>query len=162
MRFSGLFLVVYTLMAGGCGFGDDDGPTTVCNPVTVSEEEDIINQYIDQNGLTMQTTSSGLRYSIDTPGTGDNIMYGDEVEVEYRGSLLTGSVFDQGTLPLFTLTEGSFIAGFEEALLLFNEGAEGMIIIPSSLAYGCFPPTGSIIGDNEVLVFEINILSVNP
>lgn len=140
----------------------DDGPTTDCVPVTVAEEDPIIDAYIADNGLTMQTTASGLRYSIETPGTGDNIVYGDVIEVEYQGALLDGSTFDQGTLGPALFNQGSFIPGFEEGLLLLNEGAEALFILPSSLAYSCFPPQGSIIGDNEILIFEITVLSVNP
>lgn len=140
----------------------DDGPTTVCNPVTIADENPVIDAYIDANGLTMQTTASGLRYSIETAGTGDDIEYSDVIEVDYQGALLNGSTFDAGTLGPAAFNPGSFIPGFEEGLLLLNEGAEALFILPSSLAYGCFPPPGSIIGDNEILIFEMTIVSVNP
>ena len=144
---------------------NDDGPRTVCVPETVAQQEAEINDYIDQNGLTMQTTASGLRYSIDLPGTGDNATYGDVIEISYQGALLDGTIFDAGTIgpPQFpTFEQNSFIPGFEEALLLMNEGSQATIIIPSEIAYGCFPPFGSIIGDNEILVFEMTMDSINP
>jgi FKBP-type peptidyl-prolyl cis-trans isomerase len=143
----------------------DDGPTTVCVPETIAQQETVINEYIDQNGLTMQTTASGLRYSIDMPGAGDNAMYGDVIEIDYRGTLLSGAQFDAGTIgpPQFpSLVQGSFIPGFEEALLLLNEGAQATIIIPSELGYACFPPPGGIIGENEILVFEMTMVSISP
>jgi FKBP-type peptidyl-prolyl cis-trans isomerase len=131
----------------------------------VAQQEAEINDYIDQNGLTMQTTASGLRYSIDVPGNGDNATYGDVIEITYQGALLSGAIFDAGTIgpPQFpSLIQNSFIPGFEEALLLMNEGSQATIIIPGELAYACFPPQGTIIGDNEILVFEMTMDSINP
>lgn len=147
------------LLIQGCT--SDDAPVNTCEPVPVSEQDEIIDQYIDQNGLSTQTTASGVRYTIETPGTGDPIEYGSTVEVEYQGTLLNGNDFDAGTIGPITLTENIFIPGFEEGLLQFSEGAEGLIIVPGALGYGCFPPQNSIIMDNEVLVFAVNILSVN-
>ena len=158
-----IILVLGAWLIQACG--SDDGPTTVCVPETVQQQEDVINNYIDQNGLTMQTTASGLRYSIDQAGTGDNAMYDDVIEIDYAGSLFNGQIFDQGTIgpPQFpTFAQGSFIPGFEEALLLMNEGSRLTAIIPGALAYGCFPPFGTIIGDNEILIFEITMTSINP
>ena len=163
MKFNLLVISVCALFAYSCGI--DDGDVPVCDPVPVADQNDIIDDYIAQNALDMQTTASGLRYSIDVPGTGDNVMYGDTVELDYIGTLLTGGTFDQGTLgpPSFpTFEPNSFIPGFEEGLLLFNDGAQGTIILPGALAYGCFPPVGSPIGDNEILIFQITIVSINP
>ena len=162
MRYTVFFILPFLIIQGCLS---DDGPTTACVPETVEQQEATIDNYIDQSGLTMQTTASGLRYSIDLPGTGDNAMYGDVIEIQYSGVFLDGTQFDAGTIgpPQFpTFQEGSFIAGFEEALLLLNEGSQATIVIPSALAYGCFPPIGSIIGDNEILVFELTMVSINP
>jgi len=160
MRSLLLVLVLCGLITQVCGF-DDDEPGSNCTPVPVSEQEDLINQYIDQQGWTMQSTASGLRYVIETPGTGDNIMYGDTIELDYQGALLTGGTFDSGSIGPVVFSQGGFIPGFEEGLLLFNEGAQGIIILPSALAYGCFPPQGSTIGQNQVLLFEITVTNVD-
>ena len=160
MKHTIIVLLISTLIATGCA-SDDDGPRTVCNPVPASEQDDLINEFVDQNGWTMQTTSSGLRYSIETPGTGDNIMYGDTIEIDYQGALLSGASFDAGTIGPIIFGQNSFIPGFEESLLLVNEGAEALFILPGEIAYGCFPPVGSIIGDNEVLIFEVTVLNVD-
>jgi FKBP-type peptidyl-prolyl cis-trans isomerase FkpA len=160
MKITTYIFFVVALFIQSCS--SDDGPTTVCVPATVAEQDQIIDDYIADNGLTMQTTASGLRYSIETLGAGDNIAYGDVIEVEYKGTLLNGSPFDAGTLGPAIFNQGSFIPGFEEGLLLLNEGSEGLFILPGALAYGCFPPQGSIIGDNEILIFEMTIVSINP
>ena len=160
MRLAFFVLIIFGLLTTGCGF-DDDSPGANCTPATVAEQEDLINQYIDQQGWTMQSTASGIRYTIETPGTGDNISFGDTVELDYHGVLLTGATFDAGSIGPAVFEQGAFISGFEEGLQLFNEGAEGTMILPSALAYGCFPPQGSIIGQNEVLLFEITVTNVD-
>ena len=150
-----------TLIIQGCS--SDDTPAPTCEVVPVSEQDEIIDAYIDANGLMMQTTASGVRYTVETPGTGDPIEYGSVIEVEYQGVLLDGTDFDNGVIgeiEPFVFEENRLIPGFEEAMLLFKEGDEGLIIIPGALGYGCFPPFGSVIGQNEVLVFSVNILSV--
>jgi len=154
-----LIAILFTaLIFQGCS--SDDTPAPTCEVVPVSEQDEIIDAYIDANGLNMQTTASGLRYAVETPGTGDPIQYGSTIEVEYQGVLLDGTDFDSGTLGPLTLNENTFIPGFEEALLQFSEGAEGLVIVPGALGYGCFPPLGGVISQNEVLVFSVNILSV--
>ena len=155
--------LVFALFGQSCLKSDES--TIVCTPETVEQQNSTIDDYIAENNIPMQVTASGLRYSIDEAGTGDNVIYGDTIEVAYRGTLLDGSIFDQGTLgpPSFPFfQENSFIPGFEEGLLLLNEGAQATLILPGALAYGCFPPQGSIIGNNEILIFEITMVSVNP
>ena len=108
-----MFWHIGALLTLGCS--NDDGPSTVCNPVPASEQDDIINEAIDQNGWTMQTSSTGLRYSIETPGSGDNIMLGNTIEIDYQGALLLdGTVFDAGSFGPIVFDQGAFIPGFEE------------------------------------------------
>lgn len=89
-----------------------------------------------------------------------------EVAIKYTGKTLDGIVFDSNTdstfghtEPLqFTLGTGQLIKGLDEGLTYFNEGAKGLIIIPSPLAYGK-NGSGEIIGKNKILVFEIEVLT---
>ena len=161
MKYVLYFLAIGIFFIQGCS-SDDDTPPTVCTPIPAEDQEDIINEALDQSGWTMETSSTGLRYSIETPGVGDNIMFGNTIEINYQGTLLNGTVFDAGTIGPVVFQQGAFIPGFEEGLLLLNEGSEGLFILPGEIAYGCFPPPGSIIGENEVLIFEVTVLSVTP
>ncbi len=158
-----VYIFIVALMGQSCGLSDDT--TVVCTPETVAQQDPIIDDYIAENNMPMQVTASGLRYSIDEAGTGDNVVYGDTIEVAFLGALLDGPIFDQGVIgpPSFPeFQENSFILGFEEGLLLLNEGAKATFILPSELAYGCFPPQGSIIEENDILIFEVTMVSVNP
>ena len=53
------------------------------------------------------------------------------------------------------------IPGWTEGLQLIKEGGKARLVIPSELAYGP-GGMGNAIGPNETLVFEVELLKVNP
>ncbi len=106
---------------------------------------------------------SGLMYRVIKDGTGDSAKLADSVTVNYRGTLIDGSEFDSSAKAgkPFTTRVGAVIKGWTEALQLMKPGSKWELYIPSDLAYG---PNGSgpKIGPNSVLVFEVELLSVEP
>lgn len=144
-------------------------------------ETDGANKYIADHKLTLQTTASGLKYAITKPGTGIKPQNGDTVLVNYAGRNLDDKVFDssieavakQAGLqqpgrtyePIVVYvgsagTEHSVIAGWNEGLLLLNEGSKATFVIPSNLAYGA---QGS--GDIKpfsTIVFDLELVKVKP
>lgn len=110
------------------------------------------------------TTASGLQYEVLSAGagTGETAKMGDEVSVNYTGTLIDGTVFDasarHGGPASFTV--GQVIPGWNEALALMKEGDKWKLYIPSDLAYGEQGPPG--IGSNQVLIFEVELLKVSP
>lgn len=109
------------------------------------------------------TTESGLQYQVLTAGNGDKPKLTDQVQVHYEGKLLSGEVFDssyqRGEPVTFGLNQ--VIAGWQEGLQLMSVGSKWKIFIPSDLAYGP-GGTGGPIGPNETLVFEVELLDINP
>jgi FKBP-type peptidyl-prolyl cis-trans isomerase len=109
------------------------------------------------------TTASGLQYMILTQGTGPKPKSTDMVSVNYRGTTIDGKEFDssykRGQPASFPVT--GVIPGWTEALQLMNVGTKAKLFVPASLAYG---PRGAgpDIGPNATLIFEIELLSVNP
>lgn len=121
--------------------------------------------YLADNGKKegVTTTASGLQYEELTAGTGVAPTAEDTVEVHYRGTLVDGTEFDSSyarnepvSFPL-----GGVIPGWTEGLQLMKEGGKGRLVIPSDLAYGP-GGMGNAIGPNETLVFEVELLKVNP
>jgi len=54
----------------------------------------------------------------------------------------------------------NLIKGWQEALLLMTEGAKWQVYIPSNLAYGeAGAPTGRL-GSNEVLIYDVDLVSI--
>ncbi|AXS84185.1 MULTISPECIES: FKBP-type peptidyl-prolyl cis-trans isomerase [Marinobacter] len=110
----------------------------------------------------VKTTESGLQYEVLEKGDGEKPAETDTVQVHYTGELLSGEVFDssreRGEPVTFALNQ--VIPGWTEGLQLMSEGARYKLYIPSDLAYG--PGGNRAIGPNETLVFDVELLDVNP
>lgn len=109
------------------------------------------------------TTESGLQYELLEAGSGASPSASDVVKVHYRGNLIDGTEFDssyaRGEPVSFPLN--GVISGWTEGLQLMKTGEKARLVIPADLAYG---PNGmgNAIGPNETLVFEVELLAVNP
>jgi FKBP-type peptidyl-prolyl cis-trans isomerase len=109
-------------------------------------------------------TESGLQYIVITQGSGEVAKDGDTVSVHYTGSLLDGTEFDSSikrNSPLsIVLGEGQLIKGWVEMLRLMKKGDKVKTWIPSSLGYG--EQGNHVIPGNSLLVFEIELIDINP
>lgn len=108
----------------------------------------------------VQTTESGLQYQIIEQGSENVAGLKDTVKVNYKGTLLDGTVFDQteegGEPAEFTLSH--VIKGWQEGIQLIGEGGKIKLFVPSELAYGEGGNQG--IEPNSTLVFEVELISV--
>jgi FKBP-type peptidyl-prolyl cis-trans isomerase FklB len=104
---------------------------------------------------------SGLQYKILSAGTGPKPTASDSVVCNYRGTLIDGKEFDssykRGQPATFPV--GGVIKGWTEALQLMPVGSKWQLFVPSELAYGD-RGTGSDIGPNATLIFELELLSI--
>ena len=109
------------------------------------------------------TLPSGLQYQILKTGTGPTPKADDTVVCNYRGTLIDGTEFDssyaRGTSA--TLNVGAVIKGWTEALQKMPVGSKWRLVVPSDLAYG-EKGAGDDIGPNAVLVFDVELLSIQP
>lgn len=108
------------------------------------------------------TTPSGLQYMVMKSGTGDSPKATDSVTVHYHGTLIDGTVFDssvQRGVPA-TFPVNGVIPGWVEALQMMKVGDKWKLFIPANLAYGAQSP-GPGIPANSVLIFEVELLSIN-
>ncbi|MCX7402043.1 MAG: FKBP-type peptidyl-prolyl cis-trans isomerase [Planctomycetia bacterium] len=106
---------------------------------------------------------SGLQYEVLKAGVGAQPKLADTVSTRYRGTHLDGTEFD-GTDPAgepATFPIRGVVPGWQEALPLMKTGSKWRLYVPPDLGYGVegSPP---VIQPNEVLVFEIELLQVNP
>jgi FKBP-type peptidyl-prolyl cis-trans isomerase FklB len=106
---------------------------------------------------------SGLQYNIIKSGYGGRPGPLDEVQVTYTGWLINGKPFD-GTEPMTpaNFTVNKLIPGWTEALGLMRVGDKWHIVIPANLAYGARGAGDGLIPPNQVLVFDMELLSIKP
>ena len=107
-------------------------------------------------------TESGLQYLTIKEGKGKSPKVDDEVEVHYHGTLINGEVFDSSIEREETakFRVNQVIKGWTEGLQLMKVGGKRKFFIPSDLAYG--ESGNNAIGPNEVLVFEVDLISITP
>ena len=108
------------------------------------------------------TLPDGLQYKVIKAGTGPKPTISDTVTVHYEGKTVDGTEFDssykRGEPATFPVS--GVIQGWTEALQLMPAGSTWELYIPASLAYGTrgAPP---VIGPNEVLIFKVELISVD-
>ncbi|TSJ43824.1 peptidylprolyl isomerase [Mucilaginibacter corticis] len=141
-----------------------------------AEESGIIDKYVADNKLIVKTTPSGLKYKITQPSLKPKPLAGDTVFVNYVGRRLDGKVFDSSIEtaakeanlqqpgrvyePIkFALGAQGVIPGWEEGLLLLNEGSKATFIIPSKLAYG-ERQSGPDLPPFSTLIFDVELVKV--
>ncbi|MGA9406643.1 MAG: FKBP-type peptidyl-prolyl cis-trans isomerase [Bacteroidota bacterium] len=107
------------------------------------------------------TLPSGLQYKVLTAGNGKKPGINDKVTLNYRGTLIDGTEFDNSYKrgePVVFPVKG-VIKGLSEALQLMPVGSKWQIVIPSDIAYG-EQGAGGQIAPNAVLIFEIELLGI--
>ena len=114
--------------------------------------------FLAKNALkeNVDTTASGLQYTIEAEGAAEKIAPQDTVWVNYKGTLLDGTVFDENDSTMFVANR--VIRGWTEGLGLLGEGGKATLYIPSDLAYG--ERGNRSIEPNSVLVFDVEVLKV--
>lgn len=126
------------------------------------EDTKTIETYLSDKKIKAQKTESGIYYTMEKEGKGENAKAGDTVSVHYTGTLLDGTVFQSSreTEPIsFVLGQGQVMQGWEEGIALFKKGGKGKLFIPSPLAYG--PQSrGEVIKPYSILVFDIELVDI--
>ena len=110
--------------------------------------------------------ANGLQYEVIKAGdlSGPKPKAIDTVVVNYVGKLINGTEFDnsfkRGQAASFPLN--GVIKGWTEILQLMTKGAHWKVYIPGDLAYGEYPPQGSPISPNALLIFDITLEEIKP
>jgi FKBP-type peptidyl-prolyl cis-trans isomerase FklB len=108
----------------------------------------------------VKTTASGLQYEVIKEGTGIKPKATDTVVVNYLGTLIDGTEFDNSYkrgAPI-DFPANRVIQGWTEALQLMPVGSKYKLFIPYQLAYGIHG-NGPIPG-GAALIFEVELLGI--
>ena len=110
----------------------------------------------------VKKTESGLLYKVEKEGSGDAPKDSDTVVVNYKGTLVDGTEFDNSYTrgePLSFRLDG-VIPGWTEGLKHVKKGGKIKLVIPPQLAYGKNGVPG--IPANSTLVFDVELLDIKP
>lgn len=142
---AGIAILIAAGIAGA--YATTQGPAMMAMPPA---------QFLAANGKRsgVKTTASGLEYQVLQKGDGPTPTMADAALVEYKGSLVSGQVFDQSKQPV-PMQINQVVPGFAEALTLMPRGSKYRVWIPPQLGYGD-RPAGPIPPDS-VLVFDITM-----
>lgn len=132
------------------------------NKQLVADEQKIIQKYIEDEGLEMAQTQTGLWYSITKPGSGSMITKGQVVVLNYSIHLLDGTLCytsdDKGP-KTFLVGQGGVESGLEEGVLMLQNGSNATFIMPPHLAHGLIGDDGKI-PSRAILRYEVVVLEV--
>ena len=128
---------------------------------TVKKEEEDKFLAENKNKEGVQVSETGLQYIIEVPGNEIKPTIQDTVEVNYKGSLLNGNVFDssydRGETVKFPVN--GVIPGWQEGIQLLGEGGKAKLWIPFDLAYGG-QDMGPQLPAYSTLVFDVELVKV--
>ena len=132
------------------------------DPDAIAEKDrEKLLKYIRDNDMEDEVIEdeSGLFYVVEEPGSGPNPDLYSLIRIKYTGMLLDGTVFDDSPGALIQLA--NTIEGWRIGIPKFKVGGKGILLVPSALAYGGYPPFGSSIPRHACLVFEFTIIDIN-
>lgn len=132
--------------------------------IAVQKGEDINKQRADalmsavnQDGEMEQLVIDDIKI-----GTGAEVKTGDNVTVNYIGTLQDGTEFDnsykRGQAFPFTVGAGRVIKGWDQGLVGMKVGGQRILVIPPDLAYG--EKGVGPIPKNATLVFVIDLVAI--
>jgi FKBP-type peptidyl-prolyl cis-trans isomerase FklB len=118
----------------------------------------------NQNQPGVKTLSSGLQYKVLADGNGNKPKTTDTIAINYRLANTDGTEIDSTAKrgkPAVTALK-NLIPGAKEALQLMHKGDKWQLFLPPNLAYGENGTPDGKIKPNETLVFDMELVDINP
>jgi len=161
MRFLKVLVLVPLVTLAACDQKKSDGAGVASSAYDTSADANkrFLADYAGRPDV--KKLPDGLMYRVLKAGTGPQVQKdSDVVTVYYKGSLISGKVFDQ-TNPEepAQFQAGALIPGWVEALKLMKTGDTWEIALPPELGYGA-DGAGDAIPPNQALVFTMSLVKV--
>lgn len=154
-----LLALTAVLMLSACGAHSQP---TASGAASTAKSDAFMAKTAKETGVI--TLPDGLEYKIvkSGPSAGLSPKLGDEVKVNYEGTLTDGTVFDSsyknGEPVVFPV--GGLIPAWNEILQKMKPGDTWILYVPPALGYG--PEGKGPIPPDSVMVFKLELLGVLP
>lgn len=146
-----------------------------CQAVMVTFQHSLVTKELEKNKLEgetflaanknkegVKTTASGLQYKVITAGTGPKPDTTQTVTMNYRGTLVNGTEFDNSFKrgqPISVPVHG-LIKGWSEALQMMGVGSKWELTIPYAIAFGEAGAGQGAIPPGSTVILEVELLSI--
>ena len=118
---------------------------------------------MNSQSASINSQVNGLSIEDIKVGTGTEAKKGDQVSVNYVGTLTNGTKFDssydRGVPFTFRLGAGEVIQGWDIGVAGMKIGGKRKLVISPELAYGNHE-VGGIIPANSTLVFQVELVGI--
>ena len=125
----------------------------------IERQEKEVEAYLAKRNITATKAPGGTYVLVKEKGNGEPAANGKFLTVKYAGRVMATDTLFQASEYIFPLGQREVVQGWDDGLLLFNEGGKGTLYIPAYLAYGKRQGPGG--KEMESLVFDIEILNVS-
>jgi FKBP-type peptidyl-prolyl cis-trans isomerase len=121
-----------------------------------------IDKYIERNALNMISSGTGLRYKIYFEGNGEKAEIGRVAFVNYKISLLDGTlVYQSGNKTEdFLIGTDNVESGIHEGITYMKVGDKALFIVTSHLAHGLTGDSNKI-PSRSTLIFDIELVGLD-
>lgn len=168
MRKTFLCALALSLVFAACKKSSDNKcPYTPTTQTAPAAEVTNLKAVLDAASITYTQHSSGIFYSVNSPGSGATPNVCSYLTVKYAGRLTNGAGFDSSYVrdPAGTsFTLGELIPGWQIGIPLIQNGGSITLYIPPSLGYGARDSRDQngniVIPANSNLVFNIQLVNV--
>lgn len=151
LRLIGAAVSVVFLMAG-CSLNSD----VTSGQEQLANELRAIDAYLISKGITALKDANGIRFTVDSIGTGYPPRFASKVSFDYTGKLFTGSVFQSGKVTDQAIA--GLVAGLQIGLPSIPNGSKATFYIPSVFAYGSQAQNN--IPANSNLIFQVKLRGI--
>ena len=162
MRKISIAAVVLVILAGACKKSDTRCDYDQCSPKAPTGQIAELTDYLTRKGIINNVVMhcSGMYYQIIAPGTESTPGVCSFIDVNYKGTDTSGTVFGQTTSasgPLRDLFLDEAIEGWKKGIPLIKKGGIIKLYIPPALAY---PQERPGIPFNSILIFEVELVDI--
>ncbi|MFC3559885.1 FKBP-type peptidyl-prolyl cis-trans isomerase [Pedobacter jamesrossensis] len=159
-KFSLLTFILATILFTSCKKEYESAQTV---------DDAAIQSYLKSNNISMDKSSTGYYYKINTTGTGDAVKNSDSIYYSYTFKTLGGTVLNQtsdlmipgtflGYTDRFTIGGTPYVfTPIREVLAMLKRGGKATLILPSNQAFGKNGLSAINVGSNENILIDLGI-----